>query len=55
MKIQTRRISIRIPDDLHAELIKLSQLIQKHPSQIVRDSVQQSLISYRRVDPCSTS
>ncbi len=54
MKIQTRRISIRVPDELHAELIALSQQIKQHPSQIIRDCVQQSLESYRRHVPRPT-
>jgi hypothetical protein len=48
MQIFTRTTSVRVPKTMHDELIELSNLVHKHPSQLIRDSISQFITTQRR-------
>ena len=48
MKILTKTTTVRLPNTVHDELIELSKLTNKHPSQIIRESVFQFVRYYRQ-------
>jgi len=41
MKILTKTTSVRFPSSLYDGLTKLSKVANKHPSQLIRESIEQ--------------
>lgn len=50
MKIFTKTTTVRLPSTMFEDLVSLSEVIQKHPSQIVRLAIS-DLIRHYRNDP----